>query len=67
MKGKIVKFFSFKRCGFIEITETSDLIYFHKSDYPEHEKPSIGQLVEFIIVQTPKGEEAKDINVIKPK
>jgi cold shock CspA family protein len=66
LKGKIQKYFSFRGYGFIETDESEDNFFFHKSNYPPHEIPSIGQNVEFKIVETPKGNEAQDIRVIKP-
>lgn len=64
MKGKIQKYFSFRGFGFIEISDSEDNIFFHKSNYPLNEIPSIGQDVEFSIAETPKGKEAQDIKLI---
>lgn len=64
MKGKVLKYYSFRRCGFIVTDGTGDNIFFQRSNYPENEKPSIGQSVEFREVETQKGKEAKDIVLI---
>lgn len=61
MKGTIQKYFSNRGFGFIEIEGEDDNIFFHRSNYPVNEIPVIGQDVEFVIVDTPKGKEAKEI------
>ena len=66
MKGTIQKYFSNRGFGFIEIDGSEDNIFFHRSNYPVNEIPSIGQDVEFIIVDTPKGNEAKEIKLVAP-
>jgi cold shock CspA family protein len=64
MKGKIAKFFSFKGYGFIEIEESKDDIFFHTSNYPVTSIPEVNTLVEFKVVETPKGREATEIQII---
>lgn len=64
MKGTIQKYFSNRGFGFIEIDGSEDNIFFHRSNYPVNDIPSIGQDVEFIIVETPKGNEAKEIKLV---
>ena len=66
MKGTIQKYFSNRGFGFIEIDGKEDNIFFHRSNYPVNDIPSIGQDVEFIIVDTPKGNEAKEIKLVAP-
>jgi cold shock CspA family protein len=66
LKGKIQKYFSFRGYGFIETDESEDNVFFHRSNYPRHEIPSVGQYVEFRIVETSKGKEANDIRLIEP-
>ena len=66
MKGTIQKYFSNRGFGFIEIDGSEDNIFFHRSNYPVNDIPSIGQDVEFIIVDTPKGNEAKEIKLVAP-
>lgn len=61
MKGTIQKYFSNRGFGFIEIEGEDDNIFFHRSNYPVNEIPAIGQDVEFVVVDTPKGKEAKEI------
>lgn len=61
MKGSIVKYFSRRGFGFITPEESSDEIFFHVSSYPELLTPEIGKAVEFEVIETPKGKEAKDI------
>lgn len=61
MKGTIQKYFSNRGFGFIEIEGEDENIFFHRSNYPVNEIPIIGQDVEFVIVETPKGKEAKEI------
>jgi len=64
LKGTIQKYFSNRGFGFIEIDGKEDNIFFHRSNYPVNEIPAIGQDVEFTIVDTPKGNEAKEIKLI---
>ncbi|HEX9914211.1 MAG TPA: cold shock domain-containing protein [Candidatus Bathyarchaeia archaeon] len=64
MKGRIAKFFSFKGYGFIEMAESKDDIFFHTSSYPVTSTPEVGTVVEFKVVETPKGREAKEIQII---
>ncbi len=64
MKGTIQKYFSNRGFGFIEIDGSEDNIFFHRSNYPVNDIPSIGQDVEFIMVETPKGNEAKEIKLV---
>jgi CspA family cold shock protein len=64
LKGTIQKYFSNRGFGFIEIDGSEDNIFFHRSNYPVNDIPSIGQDVEFIIVETPKGNEAKEIKLV---
>ncbi len=66
MKGTIQKYFSNRGFGFIEIDGSEDNIFFHRSNYPVNDIPSIGQDVEFIIAETPKGNEAKEIKLVAP-
>lgn len=61
MKGSIVKYFSRRGFGFITPEGGSDEIFFHVSNYPEMLTPEIGKAVEFEVIETPKGKEAKDI------
>jgi len=67
MKGKVLKYFSFRRCGFIVTDGSGDSVFFHRSDYPGHDIPSVGQSVEFSEVETPQGKEAQDIRLIESK
>lgn len=64
MKGTIQKYFSNRGFGFIEIDGKEDNVFFHRSNYPVNEIPAIGQDVEFTIVDTPKGNEAKEIKLV---
>ncbi|MBC8463166.1 DUF4332 domain-containing protein [Candidatus Bathyarchaeota archaeon] len=64
MKGTIQKYFSNRGFGFIEMDGKEDNIFFHRSNYPVNDIPTIGQDVEFIIVDTPKGNEAKEIKLV---
>ena len=64
MKGTIQKYFSNRGFGFIEVDGSEDNIFFHRSNYPVNDIPSIGQDVEFILVETPKGNEAKEIKLV---
>ncbi len=64
MKGSIVKYFSRRGFGFITPEDSQDEIFFHVSNYPEQLEPEIGKAVEFEMIDTPKGKEAKNIKVL---
>ncbi|MBA7673713.1 hypothetical protein ES703_81917 [subsurface metagenome] len=64
MKGKIIKYFSFRGFGFIAPEDSKDEIFFHVSSYPEEAQPEIGKDVEFELIETPKGKEATKIEVL---
>jgi cold shock CspA family protein len=64
MKGKIIKYFSFRGFGFIAPEDSKDEIFFHVSSYPEQAQPEIGKDVEFELIETPKGKEATKIEVL---
>ena len=64
MKGSIVKYFSRRGFGFITPDDSQDEIFFHVSNYPAEAQAEIGKIVEFEVIETPKGKEAKDIKVL---
>jgi len=63
MNGRIVKYFSRRGFGFIAPEGSQDEIFFHVSNYPELVQPEIGKDVEFEVIETPKGKEAKNIKI----
>ena len=63
MKGKIIKYFSFRGFGFINPENSKEEIFFHVSNFPELVQPEIGNEVEFEINETPKGKEATNIQL----
>ena len=63
MKGKVIKYFSFRGFGFINPEGSSEEIFFHVSNYPEFVQPEIGNELEFEINETPKGKEAIKIRL----
>jgi cold shock CspA family protein len=64
MKGKIIKYFSFRGFGFIAPENSQEEIFFHVSNYPEEVQPEIGKDVEFEQIETPKGKEATNIKIL---
>jgi cold shock CspA family protein len=58
-----VKYFSRRGFGFIAPEGSQDEIFFHVSNYPELVQPEIGKDVEFEVIETPKGKEAKNIKI----
>ncbi|MBL7080454.1 cold shock domain-containing protein [Candidatus Bathyarchaeota archaeon] len=64
MNGKIVKYFSRRGFGFISPEDSSDEIFFHVSSYPTEVEPEIGKNVEFEMIETPKGKEAKNVRIL---
>ncbi|MDP6458971.1 MAG: cold shock domain-containing protein [Candidatus Bathyarchaeota archaeon] len=64
MNGKIVKYFSRRGFGFITPENSQNEIFFHVSNFPEEAQPEIGQSVGFELIETPKGNEAKNITVL---
>jgi cold shock CspA family protein len=65
LKGKIKKYLSYRGFGFIDMEDSEDDIFFHISNYPRTALPTKGQNVEFELIETPKGKEAKNITVIE--
>jgi len=63
MKGKIIKYFSFRGFGFINPEDSKEEIFFHVSNFPELIPPEIGNEVEFEMNETPKGKEAIKIQL----
>jgi len=63
MNGKIIKYFSRRGFGFIAPEDSQDEIFFHVSNYPEQVEPEIGKDLEFEVIETPKGKEAKNIKI----
>jgi cold shock CspA family protein len=64
MKGKIIKYLSFRGFGFIAPENSQDEIFFHVSNYPELAQPELGKDVEFELIETPKGKEATNIKIL---
>lgn len=64
MKGKIIKYLSFRGFGFIAPENSQEEIFFHVSNYPELVQPEIGKDVEFELIETPKGKEATNIKIL---
>ena len=67
MNGKIIKYFSRRGFGFITPEDSQDEIFFHVSNYPEEAQPEIGKGVEFDLIETPKGNEARNIKELGVK
>ena len=65
LRGKIKKYLSYRGFGFIEVEGKEDDIFFHISNYPRTALPTTGQEVEFSVIETPKGEEATNIQLIE--
>jgi cold shock CspA family protein len=65
LKGKIKKYLSYRGFGFIEVEDSEDDIFFHISNYPRTALPITGQELEFTVINTPKGKEATEIQVIE--
>lgn len=64
MNGKIVKYFSRRGFGFISPDDSQEEIFFHVSSYPTEVEPEIGKAVEFEVIETPKGKEAKNVKIL---
>ncbi len=64
LKGKILKYFSYRGYGFIKSDEREDELFFHSSNYPLMEKPEVGNLIEFDIEESSKGMQAVNIKSI---
>lgn len=65
LRGTIKKYLSYRGFGFIEVEGREDDVFFHVSNYPRSALPASGQEVEFKLVETPKGEEATEIQVVE--
>lgn len=64
MKGKISKFLSYRGYGFIDYDESEKDIFFHSSNFKSTGIPRENQVVEFSVIDTPKGKEAVDVKII---
>ena len=64
MKGKIVKYFSFRGFGFITPDNSEEEIFFHVSNFPEESQPEIGNTLTFEVIETSKGKEATNISLL---
>ena len=64
LKGKILKYFSYRGFGFIKSDESQDELFFHSANYPLMEKPRIGNYLEFDIEESSKGKQAVNIKII---
>ena len=64
MKGIIAKYLSYRGYGFINVEGEDKDVFFHMSKFPGSRLPVQGQVLEFKLVETPKGHEAQDIRVI---
>jgi cold shock CspA family protein len=65
LNGKIKKYIAYRGFGFIEVEDREDDVFFHISNYPRNMLPIIGQKVEFNLLDTHKGKEANDIQIIQ--
>jgi cold shock CspA family protein len=65
LRGKIKFFNEKKNFGFISTDNLSDDLYFNGSKYPKIYIPHKNQLVEFRVIETPRGKEAEDIHVLR--
>ena len=65
MKGKIKKYLSYRGFGFIEQENSEEDIFFHITNFPRTSLPRVGQDIEFEILETQKGKEATNIQVIE--
>ena len=65
MKGKIKKYLTYRGYGFIDYDESEKDLFFHSSNFQSTEIPSENQEVEFRIIETPKGQEAVDVKLVK--
>jgi cold shock CspA family protein len=65
VKGKISKYLSFRGYGFISVKEHEKDIFFHMSNYPPRQLPNQDQIVEFDVIETSKGLEAVNIQILE--
>jgi cold shock CspA family protein len=63
LKGRIVKYFSFRGFGFISPVGSDEEIFFHVSNYPNVFTPDVGVDLEFDLIETHKGREAINIKI----
>jgi cold shock CspA family protein len=64
VKGKIRKYLSYRGYGFIEFDESDKDIFFHSSNFRSTGIPRENQVVEFRVIDTPKGKEAVDVQIV---
>jgi cold shock CspA family protein len=65
LKGTVSKYLTYRGYGFIEYSESEKDIFFHSSNFQSTEMPSENQLVEFRVIDTPKGKEAVDVKLVQ--
>lgn len=64
-RGFIKKILQAEGYGFIETENNNLSVFFHKTASNTFESLQVGELVEFSIVDTPKGKAAKDVTKLK--
>jgi cold shock CspA family protein len=64
VNGKISKFLSYRGYGFIDVDESEKDIFFHSSNFRSTGIPRENQVVEFRVIDTPKGKEAVDVQIV---
>ena len=64
MKGTISKYLSYRGYGFIDYDESEKDLFFHSSNFQSTETSSENQKVEFRVIDTPKGKEAVDVQLV---
>jgi len=64
VKGTISKYLSYRGYGFIDYDESEKDLFFHSSNFQSTETSSENQKVEFRVIDTPKGKEAVDVQLV---
>ncbi len=67
MKGKIVRYLTYRGYGFIRMDGEDRDVFFHNSRFPRNRLPTRGMDMEFKLIETDKGLEARDLYVIDEK
>lgn len=66
MRGRVKWFNNEKGYGFIDYKENEDIfVHYSAIEQEGYKSLSEGQIVEFKLIETPKGYQALDVNVVK--
>jgi cold shock CspA family protein len=63
MKGKIARWFNFRGFGFIDVEGQEKDVFVHTNDIKGNSSPEIGDIVEFEVEESHKGQRAVNVKI----